>query len=82
MSKGAAGPRRRRARTPAEREAWLDGYRVADTGGARADRPNYLTHEEREAFKKGWDAKTRAKDREKAVREFMDEVLRHPQNSN
>ena len=36
-------------------EAYQEGWNVRGAGGARHDRPNYLTNDEREAFGKGWD---------------------------
>jgi hypothetical protein len=82
MTGSGPASRRRRVRTQAERELWLDGYRVADSWGARRGRPNYLTRQEREAFMKAWDAMSRKKDHEQAVRELMNELLRPPINSN
>jgi hypothetical protein len=40
---------------PPERAAWQEGRDAAAAGRQRHDRPNYLTHEEREAFSAGYD---------------------------
>jgi len=40
--------------TIAEKEAYIDGWRVAHAGREIIDRPNYQTYEERKAFEKGW----------------------------
>jgi hypothetical protein len=44
-------------RTDAEKEAYKDGWMAAAAGAPRHQRPNYLTHAEREAFNAGWDIK-------------------------
>lgn len=41
-------------------EAYQDGWDVCSAGGARHDRPNYQTYEEREAFGKGYDDRVEA----------------------
>jgi len=44
--------------TAAEREAYRDGWNAAANNSPRHQRPNYQTHQEREAFDLGWDIKT------------------------
>jgi hypothetical protein len=42
-----------------EKVAYRDGWRVAHNKLPRHNRPNYLTHDEREAFNDGWDFRTK-----------------------
>ena len=41
-----------------EKAAYRDGWKAAATKSPRHVRPNYLTHEEREAFYHGWDTRS------------------------
>ena len=38
-----------------KRDAYWDGWNACGAGTVRHDRPNYPTHDEREAFGAGWD---------------------------
>jgi hypothetical protein len=42
-------------KTQPEQDAWADGWNYAGRGVAADNRPSYPTHEEREAFRSGWD---------------------------
>jgi hypothetical protein len=41
-----------------EKQAYRDGWVAAHNKSPRDMRPNYRTHEEREAFNDGWDYRT------------------------